>query len=119
MSLPRLEVSYIYLNSEERARFAQTSQEYSMGILPTTFNHIITRDEKFERIKTVFIEEFKQLEINNDMLCTICYENYNEITEISILQCSHNYHKNCLKKWICDNNKNNCPYCRKNIEELK
>ena len=32
------------------------------------------------------------------------------------LKCNHNYHVECIKKWLCNSN-NNCPLCKQNIIE--
>lgn len=41
--------------------------------------------------------------------CSICYEE--EDTIIRKLSCGHEFHLNCIDKWLCK--KQNCPYCRK------
>lgn len=52
--------------------------------------------------------------------CPICFEEFNEEDNISILECDHYYHTECIKKWINTpqldkyNRKitKNCPLCR-------
>lgn len=45
--------------------------------------------------------------------CSICYEKYNETSNISILSCEHCFHTDCIKNW--GKRKNNCPICRETI----
>lgn len=49
--------------------------------------------------------------------CSICTENYKNLDEISLLECNHLYHKDCIKEWSMY--KNTCPICRKNFEDKK
>jgi hypothetical protein len=45
--------------------------------------------------------------------CSICYEKYDENSNISILSCKHCFHTDCIKNW--GKRKNNCPICREII----
>lgn len=50
--------------------------------------------------------------------CYICME---PITNNKIItDCSHNFHALCIHKWINipNNNYNNCPVCRQNIDNI-
>ena len=42
--------------------------------------------------------------------CTVCQESFQEKEVVSILPCSHIYHKNCLLPWFTTHN--TCPVCR-------
>ncbi|GAV64031.1 zf-RING_2 domain-containing protein [Cephalotus follicularis] len=42
--------------------------------------------------------------------CIICQEDYKNKEKIEILNCGHEYHANCLKKWLLL--KNVCPICK-------
>ncbi|CAA7028430.1 unnamed protein product [Microthlaspi erraticum] len=42
--------------------------------------------------------------------CTICQENYKIQDKIATLDCKHEYHVKCLKKWLVI--KNVCPICK-------
>ncbi|CAH2053663.1 unnamed protein product [Thlaspi arvense] len=42
--------------------------------------------------------------------CTICQENYKNKDKIATLDCKHEYHAECLKKWLVI--KNVCPICK-------
>ena len=42
--------------------------------------------------------------------CIICQEEYENEEKIGFLDCGHEYHADCLKKWVLV--KNVCPLCR-------
>ena len=45
--------------------------------------------------------------------CIICLEKYNMNDKIVRLNCSHIYHRDCIKSWF--NKKMTCPICRYDI----
>ncbi|PIN16023.1 hypothetical protein CDL12_11319 [Handroanthus impetiginosus] len=42
--------------------------------------------------------------------CVICQTDYEDEVIIGILDCGHDYHKDCIKKWLLM--KNSCPVCK-------
>jgi hypothetical protein len=50
---------------------------------------------------------------NNNEECTICFQDYQEGNELLHLPCLHFYHKECIKRWLCENK--NCPICKNEI----
>ncbi|BAT89501.1 E3 ubiquitin-protein [Vigna angularis] len=52
-------------------------------------------------------ENFKDQEID---ICIICQDEYKNKEEIGILQCGHEYHADCIKRWL--HKKNVCPMCK-------
>tara|TARA_Y100000591_G_C21779793_1_gene670337 strand:+ start:160 stop:753 length:594 start_codon:yes stop_codon:yes gene_type:complete len=50
---------------------------------------------------------------NNDM-CPICYEKFNTGENVILLNCNHNFHKDCIEKWLCECS-NTCPLCKYKI----
>jgi hypothetical protein len=36
----------------------------------------------------------------NAITCYICYEMYEKNEKLTILTCSHKYHKKCIEKWL-------------------
>ncbi|KAH0735554.1 hypothetical protein KY285_011261 [Solanum tuberosum] len=42
--------------------------------------------------------------------CAICLIEYNDEDTIGTLQCGHEFHVECIKKWLM--RKKTCPYCR-------
>lgn len=50
---------------------------------------------------------------NCDENCSICQENYKYNEKLCVNSCGHEFHFNCLNKWIKYNL--SCPLCRKEI----
>ncbi|XP_059277820.1 probable E3 ubiquitin-protein ligase RHB1A [Lycium ferocissimum] len=42
--------------------------------------------------------------------CAICLLEYKDENTISTLQCGHEFHSGCIKKWL--QRKKSCPFCR-------
>ena len=57
-------------------------------------------------------------EENNEKDCNICIECFNKGNNIIKLNCSHEFHKDCIKKWLCDNS-TKCPVCRVEVAKGK
>ncbi|KAG2305597.1 hypothetical protein Bca52824_025345 [Brassica carinata] len=64
------------------------------------------RTSLFTRIN---MEEAPSTDLETDS-CTICQENYKNQDKIATLDCRHQYHAECLKKWLVV--KNICPVCK-------
>lgn len=47
--------------------------------------------------------------------CAICQDKFNELHRTVKLECDHDFHFRCIKKWRLDQDKNTCPICRANI----
>lgn len=48
---------------------------------------------------------------HKDLMCSICYCNYNSNMDCQVLPCNHKFHSTCLNKWFTK--KQNCPLCRR------
>jgi len=60
------------------------------------------------------MEIINKIKTSNEILediCSICLNKENK--EIMILNCNHNFHSECLQKWLIKNKK--CPICRKEV----
>nr|GFA64024.1 hypothetical protein [Tanacetum cinerariifolium] len=42
--------------------------------------------------------------------CVICQMDFEDQEKIKMLDCRHEYHVDCIRKWL--NVKNNCPICK-------
>jgi len=49
-------------------------------------------------------------EVDKSATCSICLEEFNSEKDISILDCKHIYHMDCIIEWI--NKDPSCPLCR-------
>jgi hypothetical protein len=112
--------------SPRRSHYNQTinfSDEYEYDFtFNTVLNNSLTDNLNYEKknqniniISQTFKNFKEQQKINiNDSLCSICISNYLNNDEVIYLNCSHLFHKECIKEWCT--RKNNCPLCRTNIE---
>ena len=62
--------------------------------------------------------DYDELKKIINLNCTICNDNFDNKKKLSIIKCSHIFHKDCLDEYIKDNNNNNevklnCPKCKK------
>lgn len=55
---------------------------------------------------------------NTEKDCNICIECFNKDDSIVKLNCNHEFHKDCIKKWLC-NNSTKCPVCRVEVAKGK
>lgn len=60
--------------------------------------------------------------VSKDMLddtgkaeCTICMENADLGSEVTLLPCTHWFHPDCIKPWLLQNQ--TCPHCRKGVQQ--
>ncbi|KAL1363448.1 hypothetical protein HN51_011661 [Arachis hypogaea] len=57
----------------------------------------------------VNLEEATSHEVEADV-CIICQDEYKNQDMIGVLQCEHEYHADCLRKWLVV--RNVCPLCK-------
>ena len=69
------------------------------------------------RLSSTIVNKLRVIDINqaninkyNDQICTICQDIYKIGEKCMILNCKHDYHEECIKKWFERNNK--CPICK-------
>jgi hypothetical protein len=90
--------------------------DYMFNINIYIINEEDEEDEEDEEIKNINIKSElyntidKTLQIED---CPICYEKFNDNSNVTILCCNHIFHSECIKKWGEINNI--CPLCRKQI----
>ncbi|XP_021746133.1 probable E3 ubiquitin-protein ligase HIP1 [Chenopodium quinoa] len=71
--------------------------------------HLKTRRYKKSTAATINSEELSCRDQTND-LCIICQDEYEDNEQLGTLECGHEYHVDCLKKWLLL--KNVCPICK-------
>jgi len=62
-----------------------------------------------------FVESLPVADKIEDCECYICLEKLQDDKPNVKLPCEHAFHKDCIEKWLKDNNK--CPCCRKELPE--
>ena len=93
-----------------------------------TFNipiSIYNTQHNFEDVIVSLTEEqFNELtcyectDENIEKECNICIECFNKDDSIVKLNCNHEFHKTCIKKWLCANS-TKCPVCRVEVAKGK
>jgi hypothetical protein len=68
------------------------------------------KDELTDSLKTCKFTKSNDEEV----VCPICLEEFNENETVIELSCKHIFHKDCIKKWF--ENNHSCPTCRKKID---
>ena len=48
--------------------------------------------------------------LQRNSACSICMESFNLAEELTVLGCTHVFHKHCISRWL--ELKGSCPYCR-------
>ena len=71
--------------------------------------------KNYEKSKLIddYIENLTKI-VSNDAYCSICLSNFGDAEGI-ILECQHNFHKECFKKWYLKSLNKNCPSCRQDV----
>ncbi|XP_068648669.1 E3 ubiquitin-protein ligase MBR1-like [Aristolochia californica] len=85
--------------------------EEQMGTVTTA----LSEEELSNCLKRCFYEVVAPVggmfgDIDDDVKCSICQEDYEEGDEIGKLRCEHGYHMNCIHQWL--RLKNWCPICK-------
>lgn len=61
-------------------------------------------------------EETGCVKIRESCTCPICLDDFESADEVFLVKtCRHEFHKKCIKKWLCDRKILSCPYCREPI----
>jgi len=87
----------------------------SLLICYPSFLTLLNMNELTEGITSEQINLIQIIKLthNLDEHCSICLDEFKEGDELRFVECDHNFHKECLDKWLLL--KNTCPICRKNI----
>ena len=52
--------------------------------------------------------------IDSNQICAICTYWYEEQCRVSVLDCNHQYHSDCIERWLTTGT-SQCPICRFNV----
>lgn len=82
-------------------------------ITPLILNNIFNENIVVNNELDIKSEKYSDIGTETCQECTICYEKYKENSSVSILNCQHCFHTDCIKKW--GKRSNTCPICREEI----
>lgn len=103
----------------EEARQAMATSAEDVNVLPEESRHAV-------RVTAHLVLKTKPLSLRTtgtageeeeEQTCTICLGGLQEGTRIGSLPCNHEFHVDCLKKWLKQNN--HCPLCNGEGAELR
>ncbi|KAL6347765.1 hypothetical protein AAG906_026294 [Vitis piasezkii] len=104
---------YLRTLPEEEVAILDLSASYQVGEVSTGLSEeSITnclKTRTYISSTCLNLEEGASMDQENDS-CIICQEEYENEEKIGFLDCGHEYHADCLKKWVLV--KNVCPLCR-------
>ncbi|KAI3833187.1 hypothetical protein MKX03_027520 [Papaver bracteatum] len=95
-----------------------TELEERIGIVKTGLSKEIILKQLKTRVHTTSRDSTGEEETE---ICTVCQDKYENQDKIATLDCKHEYHQDCITKWLV--RKNVCPICKgqalKTMEESK
>jgi len=94
---------------------------YFLGILNESISNTFRYDDTINREtdeKDELTDGLKTCKFtrsdNEEVICPICLEEFNDNETVIELSCKHIFHKDCIKSWFKNNH--SCPTCRKKID---
>lgn len=78
-------------------------EDYSVLIHPQALNSSGLTKEQFDNLNHYKLK-------NENIECVICTEKVKKNALVTSLNCTHSFHKTCIKKWLKASTK--CPLCR-------
>ncbi|KAH0720871.1 hypothetical protein KY290_005891 [Solanum tuberosum] len=91
------------INSRFRSRPRNNHDEQQ-----DVYGHVL----KYLKIRTHHVPEVVAPDVESDT-CVICQSEYEHEENIGALQCGHEFHTDCIKKWLTK--KKDCPMCRASV----
>ncbi|KAB1216557.1 E3 ubiquitin ligase BIG BROTHER [Morella rubra] len=104
-NLPHLRV----LQADELLALGEQIGNVSTGLSEETVRSQLRTKTYVTSATVINLEEAASMDQEADS-CIICQDEYKNREKIGILDCGHEYHANCLKKWLLV--KNVCPICK-------
>jgi hypothetical protein len=101
-----------------------SNDDYITFSVPISIYNNNTQHNFEDVVVSLTDDEFNELtcyecnDENNEKDCNICIECFNKGDSIVKLNCNHEFHKDCIKKWLCDNS-TKCPVCRVEVAKGK
>jgi len=104
-----------------RSRYHQQEEQPARDeVIPIRQDHPMnTRVTLSENLSMIYSlhsvsEQERDLLIQEDKICSICYEDYSIAMRVMRLPCGHSFHRECLGQWI--ETHRSCPDCRRMLK---
>ncbi|MQL81770.1 hypothetical protein Taro_014234 [Colocasia esculenta] len=98
-------------------------REMRLDVDSMSYEELLALEERIGNVNTGVSEDMmpkcltrtiycssEQMQDLDEGSCVICLESYKDKDELGILKCGHDYHADCIKKWLLM--KNVCPICK-------
>ncbi|CAI9729280.1 E3 ubiquitin-protein ligase RNF115-like [Octopus vulgaris] len=66
-----------------------------------------------DKIDALALTEIKKEQVDKNLQCPICLNEFELSEQVKELGCNHQYHINCIDQWLLRHG--NCPVCRKDL----
>ncbi|KAF5460950.1 hypothetical protein F2P56_020782 [Juglans regia] len=103
----RLDIEH--MSYEDLLALGEQIGNVSTGLSEETVTSQLRTKTYLSSATVINLEEAASLDHEADS-CIICQDEYKNQEKIGILDCGHDYHADCLKKWLLV--KNVCPICK-------
>lgn len=104
----------IYILNSFRRDEEQYIDNYTDNYINNLFNESSCELKRNEKIKVDVESKIYSQTLKTFTNCTICSDEYKDDDTVSILNCSHIFHKDCIQEWGHYNPV--CPVCKDKIK---
>ncbi|CAN6467072.1 unnamed protein product [Victoria cruziana] len=99
-------------------------REWRLDVEDMSYEELVELGDKIGYVKTglkndeinVCVEKMTQCGLEREWRCCICLEEYRHEEHLGKLECGHEYHTCCIKKWL--QQKSICPICKSTVSEF-
>ncbi|MFS7974423.1 putative transcription factor C2H2 family [Helianthus anomalus] len=95
--------TYLYYSTETGQLLDYVDHEYNHRSAISIANLVLRCQRVHNNIPTAIEDAVKttgKKKMDDDKICVICLEEYQEEDMIGTLVCKHIYHDECIKKWL-------------------
>ena len=76
-------------------------------------NGKVSKGLKPSQIKKIPERTWMKASDTQEAQCSICFDNFERFQKYKKIQCGHEYHGNCLDKWLSEQKR--CPMCNEDV----
>jgi len=113
---PSVQVMVYGINEQELAQYYREEiYNNESSVLGARRDSLSFADQFHGNTSLPNSEEWKHIDSNPDLCCSICMDTFDKEQLIAKLQCGHFFHKQCALQWLRRNP--TCPLCRINVRK--